>query len=268
MHLLKNTSGFLLFAGLLLLTSSRRIQKESITRDPRLYATAWFAASAEKQAIYQQIYQMAGAQLPVVTSGGKPKALVADLDETVLDNSAWSLRILLEGKDYPAYWDQWEKAAAAPAFPGAVDFFKQAASNGLKVFYVSNRSQKNLGACIRNLRSLGLPFADSAHVLLKETTSSKIARRAQIEKDYEIILLLGDNLADFDGAWEKADVPKRAALVKAAQKDWGKKFILFPNPMYGSWEDAIMGNRYDLNEFQQDSAWTAVLDACSKVVKW
>ena len=268
MHLLKNTSGFLLLASLLTLTSSRRISKESITRDPRLYATAWFAVSAEKQAIYQQIYQMAGAQLPVASTSGKPKAVVADLDETVLDNSAWSLRILLEGKDYPAYWDQWEKAAAAPAFPGAVDFFKRAAASGLKVYYVSNRSQKNLGACIRNLRSLGLPFADSAHVLLKETTSSKIARRAQIEKDHEIVLLLGDNLADFDGAWEKAEMPKRAALVKAAQKDWGKKFIIFPNPMYGSWEDAIMGNRRDLNEFQQDSAWTATMEAYSKMINW
>jgi len=268
MHLLKNTSGFLLLAGLLLLTSSRRIQKDSITRDPRLYAAAWFALSAEKQAIYQQIYQMAGTQLPAASTSGKPKAIVADLDETVLDNSAWSLRIMLEGKDYPAYWDQWEKAAVAPAFPGAVDFFKQAAAAGLKVFYVSNRSQKNLAACILNLRSLGLPFADSAHVLLKETTSSKIARRAQIEKDHEIVLLLGDNLADFDGAWEKADVPKRAALVKAAQKDWGKKFIIFPNPMYGSWEDAIMGNRCDLNEFQQDSAWTATMEAYSKMIKW
>lgn len=268
MHLLKNTSGFLLLAGLLLLTSSRRIQKDSITRDPRLYAAAWFALSAEKQAIYQQIYQMAGSRLREIAAGSKPKAVVADLDETVLDNSAWSLRIVQEGKEFPAYWDQWEKAAVAPAFPGAADFFKQAASAGLTVFYVSNRSKKNLEACIRNLRALGLPFADSAHVFLKETSSSKITRRSQIEKTHEITMLLGDNLADFDAVWENADPQKRAAQVVAAQKNWGRKYILFPNPMYGGWEDALMGNRHDLNEFQQDSAWTAALGAYSKTIKW
>lgn len=267
MNMLKSTSGFLLFACLLLLASSSRISKEPVSRDPRLYATAWFAVSAEKHALYMQTYKMASLQLSL-RKEGRQKAVVADLDETVLDNSQWALRVLLEGKEYPAYWEEWEKAAVAPAFPGAVEFFQNAATMGMQVYYVSNRNARNLGYVIKNLRGLGLPFADSAHILLKENSSSKVARRRKIEQDCDISLLLGDNLADFDGVWENAETSRRHLLVEQNFKNWGKKFIIFPNPVYGSWEDAIMGYRRNLSEAAIDSAWQATLVPYSKMIKW
>jgi 5'-nucleotidase (lipoprotein e(P4) family) len=267
MIMLKNTSGFLLFACLLLLGSSSRLAKDPVSKDPRLNALAWFAVSAEKHAIYMQTYKLATSQI-TLRKEGRQKAVVADLDETVLDNSQWALRVVLEGKDYPAYWDEWEKAAIAPAFPGAVEFFQTAANAGMQVFYVSNRNAKNLNYVIKNLSALGLPFADSAHILLKENTSSKVARRSLIEKEYDISLLLGDNLADFDGVWENAETAKRHLEVEKNFKSWGKKFIIFPNPMYGSWEDAIMGYRYNLSESATDSAWRATLEPYSKMMKW
>jgi 5'-nucleotidase (lipoprotein e(P4) family) len=267
MNFLKNTSGFLLLSGLMLLTSSNRISKEPVSKDPRLHATAWFAVSAERHAIYMQTYKLASLHISL-RKEGRQKAVVADLDETVLDNSPWALRVLLEGKDYPAYWDEWEKAAIAAAFPGAVDFFQAAANAGMQVFYVSNRSSKNLNYVLKNLRGLGLPFADSAHVLLKENTSSKVERRRKIEQDYDISLCLGDNLADFDGVWENAETSRRHLLVEQNFKYWGKKYIIFPNPMYGSWEDAIMGYRRNLSEAAADSAWEATLVPYSKMTKW
>jgi len=267
MIMFRNTSGFLLFAGLLLLTSSNRMAKDPVSKDPRLNATAWFAVSAEKHAIYMQTYKLATLQLSL-RKEGRQKAVVADLDETVLDNSQWALRVLLEGKEYPEYWDEWEKAAIAPAFPGAVEFFQTAANAGMQVFYISNRNAKNLNYVLKNLRGLGLPFADSAHVLLKENTSSKVARRSKIESEFDISILLGDNLADFDGVWENAETARRHLQVEKNFKNWGKKFIIFPNPMYGGWEDAIMGYRYNLSESAQDSAWRATLEPYSKMMKW
>lgn len=267
MNFLKNTSGFLLFAGLLMLSSSARTTKSPISKDPRLNATAWFAVSAERNAIYMQTYRMAALQL-TLRKEGRQKAVVADLDETVMDNSLWALRVLLEGKEYPAYWDEWEKAAIAPAFPGAVEFFQNAANAGMQVYYVSNRSAKNLGFLLKNMKALELPFADSAHVLLKENTSSKVARRSKIEKDVDIKVLLGDNLADFDGIWENAETTRRQLLVASNEKNWGKKFIIFPNPMYGSWEDAMMGYRRNLSEAAKDSAWEATLVPYSKMMNW
>ena len=267
MKFIFRTPGFLLFMGLLSMSASRPVSQNAAIKDPRLYATAWFAISGERQALYIQSYKLATQQLSL-RSQGRQKAVVADIDETVLDNSQWALRVMLEGKDYPDYWDQWEQAGVAPAFPGALEFFQSAASSGMQVFYVSNRSEKNLGALIRNLKASGLPFADSAHVLLKNKTSSKIARRKIIEKDYDITLLLGDNLADFDGVWEDAETSKRQLQVMANHKNWGKKFIIFPNPMYGSWKDAIMGYKRNMSESSVDSAWNATLEPYSKMVKW
>ena len=267
MKFFRHTPDFLLLLGLVFISSSHRMVEQPLIKDPRLYATAWFAVSAEKHAIYMQTYKMASLQL-TLRKEGRQKAVVADLDETVFDNSAWALRVLLEGKEYPAYWDEWEQAAIAPAFAGAVEFFQNAATSGMQVFYVSNRSQKNLGRLLKNLNGLGLPFADSAHVLLKENTSSKVARRKKIEQDYDISLLLGDNLADFDGVWENAETARRHLQVEANAKNWGRKFIIFPNPMYGSWEDAMMGYRRDLNEAATDSAWKATLVPYSKMARW
>lgn len=163
---------------------------------------------------------------------------------------------MLEGKDYPSYWSDWEKAGKAPAFPGAVDFFKKAASNKIEVFYVSNRLQENLGATIQNLKALGLPFADSAHVFLKTTESNKIARRARVLERHHILMLLGDNLADFDGAWEpKATPEERLTAVQNHKSDWGKRYFIFPNPVYGSWKDALFSYKRGLTEMQNDSVW-------------
>lgn len=235
----------------------------SLSKDPRLLASVWFAMSAENQACYLQTYRLASMQLGAVlkeaAKSKRRKAIVTDLDETVLDNSGWTIRVLMENKDYPEYWQAWEKAGKAPAFPGAVDFFKKVANKGIAVYYISNRLHENLGATIRNLKDLGLPYADSAHVFLKTTESNKVARRAKVLEKQDIIMLLGDNLADFDGVWEKAPTEDRLPAVTNHTADWGRKFFIFPNPVYGSWKDALFSYRHKFSESQTDSVWRKAL---------
>lgn len=259
---MKNLVRFPLVALLLVLLSFRSSQEEkpSLRKDNRLLATTWFALSAEKQACYLQTYRLAALQLGVMQkqkpTPGKKWAIVTDLDETLLDNSAWSVKVLLEGKDYPDYWNEWEQAGKAPAFPGAIDFYKKVAQYKIPVFYISNRAAKNLGATLSNLRRLGLPNADSAHVLLKTKTSNKIERRDQVLKKHDILMLLGDNLADFDGVWEEARPESRGQSVSDHTAKWGNRFILFPNPMYGGWKDALFSYKRSLTDTQQDSVWS------------
>lgn len=234
-------------------------QPTPLLQDPRLMANGWFAFSAEKEACYLQTYQLAGYRLREMLAGrapgSRPAAVITDLDETVLDNSAWGLRVMLEGKDYPQYWADWEKAGSARAFPGAPEFFRMAAGAGAEVFYISNRKAENLSGTLRNLRQLGLPFADSAHVLLKTVSSNKIERRNSVSSRFEILMLLGDNLADFDGVWEDAPEAARMAAVKANAGSWGSRYVIFPNPTYGSWRDAIMGYRRGLADSTANRIW-------------
>jgi 5'-nucleotidase (lipoprotein e(P4) family) len=249
-------------ALLLVLFSFRSSQEErpSLRKDNRLLATAWYALSAEKQACYLQTYRLAGQQLETMRKqkpkAGKKWAIVTDLDETLLDNSAWSVRVLMEGKDYPDYWNDWEKAGKAPAFPGAVDFYKKVSQHKIPVYYVSNRAAKNLDATISNLKKLGLPYADSSHILLKTKSSNKIERREEVLKKHEILMLLGDNLADFDGVWEDAKPGDRSKSVSDNKTKWGNRFIIFPNPMYGGWRDALFSYKRGMSEVQQDSVWS------------
>ena len=253
---------FPLIACLLVLVSFRASETEKplIRKDNRLLATAWYAMSAEKQACYLQTYRLAGQQLESMKKqkpkSGKSWAIVTDLDETLLDNSAWSVKVLLEGKDYPDYWNDWEKAGKAPAFPGAVEFYKKVSQHKIPVYYISNRNTKNLDATISNLKKLGLPNADSSHILLKNKTSNKIERRDQVLKNHEILMLLGDNLADFDGVWEDAKAENRSKSVTDNATKWGNRFIIFPNPMYGGWRDALFSYKRGMTEAQQDSVWT------------
>lgn len=253
---------FLVFIGLFSFTSADQ-HIPDITHDSRLLANSWYALSAEKEACYLQTYRLATWQLEMEIKnrkpGGKPFAIVTDLDETALDNSAWSIKVLLEGKDYPDYWSDWEKAAKAPALPGAIGFFKRAQDLQVPVFYISNRLAKNLGGTISNLKNLGFPNADSVHIMLKVSTSNKVERRNQVLKNHEIVMLLGDNLADFDGVWEEAEAAKRSQSVKDLKSSWGEKFIIFPNPMYGAWKDALFQYKRNIKPEIVDSVWKSQL---------
>ena len=169
-----------------------------------------------------------------------PRAIVVDVDETVLDNSpqqAYNVknRLPFDLKN----WYAWGEMRSAKAIPGAVDFLNYANRKGVKVFYVSNRDEVQKQATIDNLKSAGFPDATDETVLLRQTESSKEARRQSISTKYRIVLLVGDNLDDLSNVFERKSVDDRFAEVDKARESWGKKFIVLPNAMYGSWESAI-----------------------------
>ena len=110
----------------------------------------------------------------------------------------------------------------------------------MEVFYVSNRKVTEMNPTITNLAACGFPDADTTHLLLKQGSSSKIDRRALIEKDYEILLLIGDNLADHSGIYEKRGPDLGFAAVEADKELFGTRYIILPNPMYGNWLSEIM----------------------------
>ncbi|MBE0678122.1 MAG: 5'-nucleotidase, lipoprotein e(P4) family, partial [Bacteroidales bacterium] len=171
----------------------------------------------------------------------KPAAVTIDIDETLLDNSPFQGWQVFEKKEYnDEDWLRWVELARAEPLPGAVDFTFYADSLGVEVFYVSNRTVQEMGPTIENMAALGFVNADSAHMLLKESTSSKVARRAMIEKDYEIILLIGDNLADHSGLYEKRGTDQGFSAVDADRHLFGTRYIVLPNPMYGNWLNEIM----------------------------
>ena len=212
--------------------------------------------AAETKALYFQAYNMAKLSLDASLSeyrGNKKKAVVVDIDETILDNSPYQVKMLFLGKSYSREsWNKWCRLAQAKALPGALDFLKYASSKGIDIFYVSNRKIENLLCTMRNLKKLEFPQVIKEHFYLKVGLSSKESRRKSILKTHEILILCGDNLSDFSGLFDGAAPQKRDELVFKFRKLFGKKFIVFPNPMYGNFEAAIYGYRKNLSSYAKE----------------
>lgn len=226
------------------------------------WAALWQQQSGEYKALCLQAYQLAALRLDqyLAQSHGKPLAVVTDIDETVLDNSPYTVHQALNKKGYDEKsWAEWTAKAAADTVPGAPAFFKYAASRGVQVFYITNRLESERAATLLNLQRFGFPYTDDQHLLLKTTTSGKEPRRQQVLQQYDIVMLFGDNLSDFSAIFDKQPTAARNAAALHAAADFGSRFIVLPNPMYGDWEGALYDFQYKLSERQKDSVMQSKL---------
>jgi acid phosphatase len=171
--------------------------------------------------------------------------VILDLDETSLDNIEFERQMVRAGKTYDdADWDKWVASGAAGAVPGAKEFLEYAQTRGVTPFYITNRDlDPEWPGTRENLRRLGFPL--SADTLLMrggrpEWKSDKGGRRAYVASAYRVLLVIGDDLNDFTDAREKTQA-ERADVIKRTENWWGNRWLMLPNPMYGSWERAATG---------------------------
>jgi 5'-nucleotidase (lipoprotein e(P4) family) len=75
--------------------------------------------------------------------------------------------------------------------------------------------------------------------MLKTDTSSKEPRRQIILQKYRIVFFMGDNLDDHSNVFEKKSITDRFAEVDKVKDLFGKRYILLPNAIYGTWENAV-----------------------------
>lgn len=229
-------------------------------------AVLWVRTSLEYRHTATQAYRLASLMLDRAledrttsaaieqTSGFRdlPPAVILDVDETVLDNSPAQVEAMTSasGMFSEELWDQWVRKAAAKAIPGAAEFLKLAAAKGVEIFYVTNREQRHEADTIRNLEAEGLPFADADHVLTKGEVagwgSDKASRRRYLSARYRIVMLVGDDANDFLSG-VRGSIDERDHAVAPYQSFLGVRWIIIPNPTYGSWENALWGGGYPQN---------------------
>ncbi len=218
----------------------------TITEDAKLSAVIWQQTAAEYEALCYQAFNIARYQLmnniqDQPDGSIKKPAVVLDLDETVLNNSPYNGWLIQNKTSYSQEsWERWTMQASASFIPGAVDFIDYARSNGFEVFFISNRSIEELEATVKNLNKLGIDI-NPTHIMLKTNSSSKVERRKKVMSNYQIVMLIGDNLADFNNQFDdgELDLEARKSLVEKNSDKFGTKFIVLPNVMYGNWEKAL-----------------------------
>ena len=196
-----------------------------------LNATLWVQSSAEYRASALQTYAIARRALDdaLAEASPRPAAVVLDLDETALDNSRYAARQLRKGETFTFgdTWTAWVSESAAAAVPGAAEFLQYARSRGVTPFYVTNRLTIHRPATLANLQKLGFPVSEETLLVRDSSSTDKTARRDSIAARYRVLLYLGDALGDFP----VGDEPQ-----------WGTRWFVVPNPIYGSWEGGSSGD--------------------------
>ena len=230
-----------------------------------LNAVVWMQTALEYEASALQAYRTAQTQLDAALKdpswtaaieqtgdfGKLPPAVVLDIDETVLDNSYFQARQVRDRFDFnEERWAAWVRETRATAIPGAREFTQYAAKNGIAVFYVTNRMAPLEEATRKNLAAQGFPLNDKVDTVLTRgerpewQASGKGPRRAQVARDYRILLLIGDDLGDFV-VNAAGTTEERHARTAPNGEWWGRRWIMLPNPTYGSWERAVIGTSGD-----------------------
>jgi 5'-nucleotidase (lipoprotein e(P4) family) len=78
-------------------------------------------------------------------------------------------------------------------------------------------------------------------------------------KDYEIIMLIGDNLSDFHEAFDDQNSERRNFLADSLRNNFGDRFIVLPNTMYGDWLQAFQNHDYTVTEDQKQQLYYDLL---------
>ena len=244
----------------------------AVPADDNLNAVLWLQRSMEYRALSETVYRAATERLDAALAdpawdalvaseraaagdtAGRPPAVIVDIDETVLDNSAYQARLVVDGQEFadPA-WDAWVEERKAIPVPGAVAFTRAAAAKGITVFYISNRSAALADATLDNLRSQGLPVQrDDVFLGLgmdvpgcEQTGSGKTCRRQLVGRGHRVLMQFGDQLGDFVQA--TANTSAQHAALHDQYRDWfGQRWWVLPNPTYGAWEPAQFDNAWSL----------------------
>ncbi|MEQ8909945.1 MAG: 5'-nucleotidase, lipoprotein e(P4) family [Vicingaceae bacterium] len=225
--------------------TENKSDQPTYNRHPDESAVLWQQTAAEYDALCYQAFNSALNWLDYNNDdyevSKRPLTIVMDLDETVLDNSPYNAQLILDGKSYSQEsWSDWTTRTEAKLVPGAAEFIASALNRGYQIYYISNRSADEADWTVRNLSIHGINV-EYDHVLLDETgTGEKAERRQQVANSNEVIMFIGDNLADFgDFFEEEMTVTERKNLTSEYNKSFGSKFIVLPNPMYGKWDSTL-----------------------------
>jgi 5'-nucleotidase (lipoprotein e(P4) family) len=208
--------------------------------DQALADHSWTAAPAEQTGDFKDL----------------PPAVVLDVDDTLLNTSNYQAWNIKAGTSFtPETWTKYVKEEIDTAIPGAVDFTQYAASKGVKVFYVSNRTKEEEGPTVELMTRLGFPAGGNVDTFLSakeqpDWGSAKGTRRKVIAKDYRILLLMGDNFGDFTDSY-KGTPEEREKVFADNASHWGHDWIAIANPTYGSFESSPYKSNYDLPAAEQ-----------------
>ncbi|MBC8383742.1 MAG: 5'-nucleotidase, lipoprotein e(P4) family [Candidatus Cloacimonetes bacterium] len=172
-----------------ILLSMFRLYAVRIEEEKYLTSILWQQTSAEYRALCYQAYNIAEMRILEQKENTSGKAIVVDVDETILDNSFYRAE-KIKNENFEESFGYWIKQEKAEAVPGALEFLHKADSLRFQIFYITNRDEKYREFTTNNLNKLGFPQVDEQHLLMRQNkVSDKTERRDTFSEKYEIVCL-------------------------------------------------------------------------------
>jgi len=204
-------------------------------------AVRWVRDSAEQRALFLQVFRAATTHVERAAATREPGtwAVVADADETVIDNSLYQVERERRGLGFTREsWHVWTGRREAVPLPGAAAFLARVRALGGRVAIVTNRRVSECPDTEAVFRTHDLVY----DVILCRPDNGPSDKNARIDAvargttpdglpPLEILAVLGDNIRDFPGQSQALREEGDEAFT-----EFGARFFVFPNPMYGSWE--------------------------------
>jgi 5'-nucleotidase (lipoprotein e(P4) family) len=211
------------------------------TPAPAPEAIRWVRNSAEYHAALYQVYRLATTRVEqaVAKMPAGSWAVILDADETVLDNSLYQLERAKLGLGFtPDTWAAWVRRREATPLPGSAAFLARVRALGGKIAIVTNRLDTECDDTKAVFDTFKLAY-DAMLCRVTGTPSDKNPRFAAVaagqtpagSSKMEIVAIVGDNIMDFPQLSQKAKEQGAPAFA-----DFGVRYFLVPNPMYGSWQ--------------------------------
>ena len=199
----------------------------------------WMRNSAEYRALVRQTYTVATYELRKAVADKEPGtwAVALDADETVISNSLYEKELRNEGKENNSEnWSAWVARREAEPLPGAIEFLRLIKDLGGYVAIVTNRSANDCPDTELNFQAYDLPY----DVMLCKTDDGEKEPRWKAVQDgtaakeippVEIVMWIGDNIKDFPDHDQALRFGGHSMFT-----DYGTRYFIMPNPMYGSWQ--------------------------------
>lgn len=197
--------------------------------------------AAEYHAALFQVYRQALAHVERAVAGKSAGtwAVVLDADETVISNVTYQQERARQGLGFTAdSWAAWVKRREATPLPGAAAFLNRVRTLGGRIAIVTNRLGTECDDTMSVFKTHGLAY-DAMLCRPNDMPSDKNPRFASVangrafnsSSSVDVVAFVGDNILDF---------PNLAQTTRARGAEgfaeFGVRFFLVPNPMYGSWQ--------------------------------
>lgn len=208
---------------------------------PAPEAIRWVRDSAEYHAALYQVYRLATTRVEqsVAKHTAGSWAVILDADETVLNNSLYQLERARLGLGFtPESWNTWVKRREATPLPGADAFLARVRALGGRIAIVTNRLESECADTRAVFEAFTLAY-DAMLCRMDGTPSDKNPRFAAVAEGrspagssaLEIVAVVGDNILDFPGFSQTSKAQGAPAFT-----EFGVRYFMVPNPMYGSWQ--------------------------------